>query len=95
MGNCLLGAIIFFVSLNKDKELEGGQNLCFCFACMWGGGGGGGFENFTCLKRGGGQRKNIITVEFLLSLPLYNKKCADPYIIICVQSLELMKCIQS
>ena len=32
---------------------------------------GGGFENSTCLKRG--QRKNIVTVEFLLSPPLYNK----------------------
>ena len=66
-----------FVSLNKelesfcfsneDKKLEGGPKFMFLFS-LWG---GGGFENFTCLKRG--QRKNIITVEFLLSLPLYNK----------------------
>ena len=56
MGNCLLGAIIFFVSLNKDKELEGGPKFMFLFACMWG---GGGFENFTCLKRGEGNEKML------------------------------------
>ena len=59
-----------FVSLNKDKELEGGgggdQNLCSCFAC-W----GGALKILLVLR--GGQRKNIITVQFLLSLPLYNK----------------------
>ena len=35
------------------------------------GGGGGALQIFLVLR--GGQRKNIITVEFLLSLPLYNK----------------------
>jgi hypothetical protein len=59
-----------FVSLNKEQELEGGEPKFMFLFCLLGGG-GGGFENFTCLKRG--QRKNIITVEFLLSLPLYNK----------------------
>ena len=33
--------------------------------------GGGALKVLLVLR--GGQRKNIITVEFLLSLPLYNK----------------------
>jgi hypothetical protein len=58
---------IIIPGLNKDKELEGGnQNLCSCFACL-----GGALKMLLVLR--GGQRKNIITVEFLLSLPLYNK----------------------
>jgi hypothetical protein len=38
--------------------------------------GGGALKMLLVLR--GGQRKNIITVEFLLSLPLYNK-WAVPY----------------
>ena len=34
-------------------------------------GGGGALKILLVLR--GGQRKNIITVEFLLSLPMYNK----------------------
>jgi hypothetical protein len=47
MGIVYWSPLSIFVSLNKDEELEGDQNLCSCFAC-W----GGGFENFNWLKRG-------------------------------------------
>ena len=54
MGIVYWSPLSIFVSLNKDKELEGGPKFMFLF-CLHGG--GGGFENFTCLKRGGATKK--------------------------------------
>jgi hypothetical protein len=52
MGIVYWSPLSIFVSLNKDKELEGGPKFMFLF-CLH----GGGFENFSCLKRGGGNEK--------------------------------------
>ena len=54
MGNCLLGAIIFFVSLNKDKELEGGPKFMFLFCLHVG---GGALKILLVLRGGGGNEK--------------------------------------
>jgi hypothetical protein len=67
MGIVYWSPLSIFVSPNKDKELEGGPKFMFLFCLL----GGEALKILLVLR--GGQRKNIITVEFLLGLPLYNK----------------------
>jgi hypothetical protein len=62
MGIVYWSPLSIFVSLNKELESGEGTKLYVLVFPV-----GGGFENSTCLKRG--QRKNTITVEFLLSPP--------------------------
>jgi hypothetical protein len=63
MGIVYWSPLSIFVSPNKDKELEGGPKFMFLF-CLFGG--GGALKILLVLR--GGQRKNIITVEFLLTV---------------------------